>query len=410
MGPPRAQARGRRPPGHDPAALRARPGGRRCSTEARRRFGPAGFPVPVLLGVLPLQSARHAEFLHNEVPGITIPDAVRAAMAEAGDRGAEVGLELALELLTAVAPLVAGTYIMPSFGRYEQAPSWSAASGRHCRRRIAESRRDEPRRIGASSAARRRRARSSPRSPVAAPRRGRGAAVAAEPPGPPYPAAGHGQRVYDTAGVLSPSDIAERDGDASRRSRTGPAPRSSSTPRSSPRATARRPPRRMPTRSGPVGRRPEGLRRRPRDPLRHGLVARATARCSSYAGAGLRRRVPHQRERQAISTTTCCRCSSSATSTARSWWPSTRSMPRATPEHAADAPAARQVDADRRPRRRARCCSCCSSAGRLGTGCASAGTRSTSTTRRSSCRRRRPDLTAAPAPRSSGTAAPRATR
>ena len=41
--------------------------------EARRRFGQAGFPVPVLLGVLPLVSARHAEFLHNEVPGITIP-------------------------------------------------------------------------------------------------------------------------------------------------------------------------------------------------------------------------------------------------------------------------------------------------------------------------------------------------
>ena len=42
-------------------------------------------------------------------------------MAAAGDRGAEVGLELALELLEAVAPLVAGTYVMPSFGRYEQA-------------------------------------------------------------------------------------------------------------------------------------------------------------------------------------------------------------------------------------------------------------------------------------------------
>ena len=55
--------------------------------EARRRFGPAGFPVPVLLGILPLQSARHAEFLHNEVPGITIPDPAREAMAAAGDAG-----------------------------------------------------------------------------------------------------------------------------------------------------------------------------------------------------------------------------------------------------------------------------------------------------------------------------------
>ena len=61
--------------------------------EARRRFGPRGIPVPVLLGVLPLVSARHAEFLHNEVPGITIPDEARAAMRAAGERGSEVGIE-----------------------------------------------------------------------------------------------------------------------------------------------------------------------------------------------------------------------------------------------------------------------------------------------------------------------------
>jgi methionine synthase / methylenetetrahydrofolate reductase (NADH) len=89
-------------------------------TEARRRFGAGGFPVPLLLGVLPLQSARHAEFLHNEVPGITIPDATRAAMHDAGDRGSEVGLEQSLALLEAVSAEVSGTYVMPSFGRYEQ--------------------------------------------------------------------------------------------------------------------------------------------------------------------------------------------------------------------------------------------------------------------------------------------------
>jgi methionine synthase I (cobalamin-dependent)/5,10-methylenetetrahydrofolate reductase len=88
--------------------------------ESRRRFGPHGFPVPLLLGVLPLQSARHAEFLHNEVPGITIPDESRAALHAAGDRGAEVGLEMSLALLEQVESEVAGTYIMPSFGRYEQ--------------------------------------------------------------------------------------------------------------------------------------------------------------------------------------------------------------------------------------------------------------------------------------------------
>ena len=89
-------------------------------SEARRRFGQDGFPVPVLLGVLPLVSARHAEFLHNEVPGITIPDEARAAMAAADNRGSERGIEMADELLAAVEGELAGTYIMPSFGRYEQ--------------------------------------------------------------------------------------------------------------------------------------------------------------------------------------------------------------------------------------------------------------------------------------------------
>jgi len=88
--------------------------------EARRRFGAGGLPVPLLLGVLPLVSARHAEFLHHEVPGIVIPDEARAAMRAAGERASEVGIEMADALLAAVEHEVAGTYIMPSFGRYEQ--------------------------------------------------------------------------------------------------------------------------------------------------------------------------------------------------------------------------------------------------------------------------------------------------
>ena len=89
--------------------------------EARRRFGPRGFPVPVLLGILPLVSSRHAEFLHNEVPGITIPDAARARMRDAGAGGTEAGIEMADALLAQVEAEVSGTYLMPSFGRYEQA-------------------------------------------------------------------------------------------------------------------------------------------------------------------------------------------------------------------------------------------------------------------------------------------------
>jgi homocysteine S-methyltransferase len=87
---------------------------------ARQRFGPRSFPVPVLLGVMPLVSARHAEFLHHEVPGITVPEEVRRAMSRAADRGSELGIELADELLAAVEGQIAGTYVMPSFGRYEQ--------------------------------------------------------------------------------------------------------------------------------------------------------------------------------------------------------------------------------------------------------------------------------------------------
>jgi methionine synthase / methylenetetrahydrofolate reductase(NADPH) len=90
----------------------------RFMERAARRWGDH-LPRPALLGILPLHTSRHAEFLHNEVPGITIPDDVRARMAAAGDRGAEVGMELAMELLTQMRPHVEGTYIMPSFGRYE---------------------------------------------------------------------------------------------------------------------------------------------------------------------------------------------------------------------------------------------------------------------------------------------------
>jgi homocysteine S-methyltransferase len=82
---------------------------------------PSGLPRPVLLGILPLHSQRHAEFLHNEVPGITIPAEIRAAMGGAGERAAEVGLDIAYALLAQVADQIQGTYLMPSFGRYELA-------------------------------------------------------------------------------------------------------------------------------------------------------------------------------------------------------------------------------------------------------------------------------------------------
>ena len=76
-------------------------------------------PKPILVGIMPLHSSKHAEYLHNEVPGITIPKEIREAMAKAGEQGAKVGLELAEELLEKVQDVCQGTYLVPSFGRYD---------------------------------------------------------------------------------------------------------------------------------------------------------------------------------------------------------------------------------------------------------------------------------------------------
>jgi homocysteine S-methyltransferase len=75
--------------------------------------------VPILAGIMPLHSFKHAEYLHNEVPGITIPDHVRAAMEKAGDDGAKIGVELSEQLIEELRPYIAGMYVVPSFGRYD---------------------------------------------------------------------------------------------------------------------------------------------------------------------------------------------------------------------------------------------------------------------------------------------------
>jgi homocysteine S-methyltransferase len=77
--------------------------------------------VPILVGVLPLRSVRQAEYLHNEVPGITVPQALRDRMEQAGDRAEELGMELAVEFLEAARGQVQGAYVIPSLGRYDLA-------------------------------------------------------------------------------------------------------------------------------------------------------------------------------------------------------------------------------------------------------------------------------------------------
>ena len=78
--------------------------------------------TPVLAGVLPLVTSRHAEFLHNEVPGISVPDDARDRMRKAGEEAWREGLAMAGQLVAALREIGAGgVYVMPQFGRYDLA-------------------------------------------------------------------------------------------------------------------------------------------------------------------------------------------------------------------------------------------------------------------------------------------------
>ncbi len=75
------------------------------------RIRPHG--IPILAGIMPLESARHAEFMANEVPGVRIPDQVveRMRRADADGRAADEGMALAREIAAEIRPLVQGVQI-----------------------------------------------------------------------------------------------------------------------------------------------------------------------------------------------------------------------------------------------------------------------------------------------------------
>jgi methionine synthase I (cobalamin-dependent)/5,10-methylenetetrahydrofolate reductase len=80
-------------------------------------------PIPILAGILPLTSYRNAEYLNNEVPGITVPPVIleRMRKADAGDAARAEGLKIAQEMLQQVRGMVEGVQISPPFGRYAMA-------------------------------------------------------------------------------------------------------------------------------------------------------------------------------------------------------------------------------------------------------------------------------------------------
>jgi homocysteine S-methyltransferase len=77
--------------------------------------------IPVLAGIWPLVSLRNAEFLANEVPGVSVPPEVLTRMRAAQERGKEAalaeGVAIAREMLTRVRPLVQGAQVSAPFGR-----------------------------------------------------------------------------------------------------------------------------------------------------------------------------------------------------------------------------------------------------------------------------------------------------
>jgi methionine synthase I (cobalamin-dependent)/5,10-methylenetetrahydrofolate reductase len=74
-------------------------------------------PIPIILGLWPLQSRRQASFLNERI--MPVPQAVRDDLERAGDGAAELGLEMAARMLEKVRPLVQGVYFIPTFGRFQ---------------------------------------------------------------------------------------------------------------------------------------------------------------------------------------------------------------------------------------------------------------------------------------------------
>ena len=72
-------------------------------------------PIPLLVGVWPLTSYQLAFRIHNEVPGITIPEAIQKQLADAGAGARAVGFELARELVEGSRSRAAGIYVIPPF-------------------------------------------------------------------------------------------------------------------------------------------------------------------------------------------------------------------------------------------------------------------------------------------------------
>ena len=80
-----------------------------------------GYRIPIIAGIWPLVSLRNAEFLANEVPGVTVPEEILKRMKAVHDQGKEAslaeGVAIAREMLERVRPFVQGAQVSAPFGR-----------------------------------------------------------------------------------------------------------------------------------------------------------------------------------------------------------------------------------------------------------------------------------------------------
>ena len=109
---------GRRVRDHAAGVRRRRSSSASCAAIERAR-------IPIVAGIWPLVSARNAEFLANEVPGVTVPQAIiermRAASERSRDHAMAEGIAIAREMLERVRGVVQGVQVSAPFGKVELA-------------------------------------------------------------------------------------------------------------------------------------------------------------------------------------------------------------------------------------------------------------------------------------------------
>lgn len=85
------------------------------------RIDKEGIRIPIVAGVWPLVSARNAEFLANEVPGVVVPaeivERMRRASARGKAAGIEAGIAIAQEMLSEALPGIQGVQVSAPFGK-----------------------------------------------------------------------------------------------------------------------------------------------------------------------------------------------------------------------------------------------------------------------------------------------------